>query len=160
MRRIIFITLLATITCQSSFCTEKKEKTEVCEKNTVEELFKHLKNEKNMIHLKIGNFTMFLANLLTDTKGVSNIEIFSLEECEKKTKDYFNEAIKNIKDKNYENVIYNSNNGERTRVLLKIKDNYVSEIIIISSGGDDPALVHIKGKIKQDDIKNVIKKNK
>jgi hypothetical protein len=161
MRKTIFITLFATIICQNSFCTEKKEKIEVYEKNTVEQFINRFTNEKNVMHLKIDNFTMFFAKLFTDTKcaGISNIEIFSFKKCNKKIKDHFNESIKNFKNKDYESIIHSSNNGKRTKVLLKIKDDYVHEIIVIS-GGNDPALIHIKGKIKQNDIKNIIKKNR
>jgi hypothetical protein len=158
MRKIIFITLFATIICQNSFCIEKREKIEVYEKNTVEQFIHRFTNEKSVTHLKISGFTMFFTKLFTNTKEVSGIEIFSFEECDKKIKDNFNEAIKNIKDKDYESVIHNSDNGKKTKVLLKIKDDYVHEIVIIS-GGDDPALIRIRGKMKQDSIKDVIKKN-
>jgi hypothetical protein len=155
MKKIIFITLFAITVCQSSFCREKRGKTEVCGENTVEQLFKDFAKKKNTTHLKIGSFAMFLINIFKDTKGVSNTEIFSFDECEKKVKDDFNEAIKNLKDKDYETVISTSENREITKVLLKIKDDYISEIVVICSG-DDPAMIRIKGKIRQD----VIKKNK
>jgi hypothetical protein len=155
MRKVIFITMLATIICQNSFCTEKIEKVE----NTVEQLFNDFSKEKDVVHLKISGIPMLLAGIFNDTRGVKGVEIFSFGECDKEVKDDFNEAIKKLKDSAYETVITTSEKGERTKILLKIKDLYVNEIVVVT-GGNDPTLIRVKGKIKVDDVNDVVKKNK
>ncbi len=159
MKRGIFITLLAVIICQNCFSKENIEKPESDKKNTVEQLFTNFSKEKNTTHVKIGGFAMSLARVFTDTKGVSGVEVYSFDECNNNVKDSFNAAIKNLKDNSYETLVSTSENGERTKVLVKIKDDCIHEIVVIS-GGSDPALVRIKGKIKPDDVKSVIDNNK
>ena len=157
MKKGIFITLLAIIICQGSFGKENFLRTE--EKNTVEQLFSSFSKEKNTVHVKLGSFAMTFAKIFTDTKGVSGVEVYSFDECDNSVKNRFNEAIKSLKDKSYETLVSTSEDGERTKVLVKIKDDYINEIVVVT-GGNDPALVRIKGKIKPDDVKSVIDNNK
>ena len=158
MKKSIFIALLAVIICQGCFSKENSRKYET-KGNTVEELFSSFSKEKNTTHVKIGGFTMSLAKVFTDTKGVSGVEVYSFDECDKNVKDRFNEAVKSLKDSSYETLVSTSENGERTKVLVKIKDDFINEIVVIT-GGNDPTLVRIKGKIKSDDVKSVIDNNK
>jgi len=159
MKKGIFIALMAVIICQSCFSKEKSVQNKENKNNTVEQLFKTFSKEKNTTHVNLGGFTMSLAKLFTDTKGVSGIEIYSFEECDNSVKESINAAIKNLKDNYYETLVSTSENGERTKVLIKIKDDFINEIVVIA-GGNDPALVRIKGKIKPDDVNSVIEKNK
>ncbi|MDR0575328.1 MAG: DUF4252 domain-containing protein [Tannerella sp.] len=159
MEKGIFITLLAVIISQSCFSQENIEKNKSDKQNTVEQLFNSFSKEKNTTHVKIGGFAMLLTRVFTDTKGVSGVDVYSFDECHNSVKESFNAAIKELKDKSYETLVSTSENGEITKVLVKIKDDYINEIVVIS-GGSDPALIRIEGKIKPEDIKSVIDNNK
>jgi hypothetical protein len=159
MKKGIFITLLTVIICQVGFSKKTSQITETSDIVTIERLFIDFAKEKNTVHIKVGGFTMALARLFTNTKGVFGIEVYSFYECNREVKNKFNTAVKNLKDKSYETLVSTSKNGEKKKIFLKIKDDCISEIIVIA-GGDDPALIRIKGKIKPDDIKSVIDKNK
>ena len=159
MKKVIFIALLAFIISQNCFSKESREQSESNKQNTVEQLFNTFSKEKNTTHVSFGGFVMSLAKLFTDTKGVSGVEVYAFYECDYSVKERFNTAIKNINDKSYETLVSTSENGERTKVLIKIKDDYINEIVVIA-GGNDPALIRIKGKIKPDDVNSVIEKNK
>jgi hypothetical protein len=155
MRKIIIIALFAII-FKNGFCMEKTAKTEVNEKYTVEQLFKNFSKEKNSVHLK---FSMSIICFFANTKGVSGVEVFSFDECNKELKEDFNRAIKKVKDNAYETVISTNKNGEYTKILLKIQEDFINEIVVVT-GGNSPAMVRIKGKIKRDDVKDIIEKNK
>jgi hypothetical protein len=155
MRKIIVIALFAII-CKNGFCTEKAEGTGVNEKYTVERLFNSFSKEKNAVHVKVSTS---LFRIFADTKGVTNIEVYSFDECNGKLKDNLNDAIKKLKDSAYETVISSNENGNVTKILLKIKEDIINEIIVVT-GGDSPAMVRIKGKIKREDVEDVIKNNK
>jgi len=159
MKKVIFITLLAIIISQGCFSKENSGQSDTSGKTTVEQLFNTFSKEKNTTHISLGGFTMSLAKLFTDTKGVSGVEVYAFDECENSVKERFNDAIKNIKDSSYETLISTNEDGERVKILVKIKNDYISEIVVIA-GGDDPALVRIKGKIKPDDVNSVVEKNK
>ena len=151
MKRIIFIALLAVFISQGCFSKEYSGQIETGGKNTVEQIFNSFSKEKNTTRVSVGGFTMSLARLFTDTKGVSGVEVYAFEDCENSVKERFNEAIKNVKDSSYETLVSTNEKGERVKVLVKIKDDYINEIVVLA-GGNDPALVRIKGKIKPDEI--------
>ena len=155
MKKIIFITLAAALLCRPCF----SEKHITLQQNTVDALFKNFATDKKVTHVKIGGFIMTLARTFTDTKGVTGVEVFSFEECDNQVKEKLNDAIKKLKDSSYETLVSTTQDGERTKVLVKIKDDYIHEIVVIA-GGNDPALVRIKGKIKPDDIQSVVDNNK
>ena len=159
MKKSIFVTLLAVIICQGCLGNGNSLRTDEKKIKTVEQLFNSFSQEKNAVHVKVGGFTMSLARLFTDTKGVSGVEVYSLDECENSVKEHFNDVIKNLKDNSYETLVSTSKDGERVKVLVKIKDDIITEIVVLA-GGNDPALVKIKGKIKPEDVKSVIENNK
>jgi len=155
MKKGILILCFTAIICQYCFSKEYIEN----KKYSVEQLFSDFSIEKNTMKVKIGGFAMTLARLFTDTKGVSSIEVFSFDECDQKVREQFNAAIKNLKDNTYDTLVSTNENGERTKVLLQIKDNYIHEIVVIVSGNDS-ALIKIKGKIKPEDVNDVVDNNK
>ena len=159
MKKGIFIAILVVIISQNCFSKENSIQKDSNKKNSVEQLFNSFSKEKHITHVSLGGFTMSLAKLFTDTKGVSGVEVYAFDECESSVKERLNDAIKNLKDNSYETLVSSNENGERTKVLVKIKDDFINEIVVIA-GGDDPALVRIKGKIKPDDVNSVIDKNK
>ena len=159
MKRIFLTSILAAVLCLPCFGKGISENNSAQQKNTVEDLFKTFSKDKNITHVKVGGFVMTLARVFTDTKGVSGVEVYAFDECDAQVKAKLNTAINNLKDNAYETLVSTTQNGEKTKVLVKIKDNYINEIVVIAAG-DDPALVRIKGKIKPDDIQNVVKNNK
>ena len=102
---------------------------------------------------------MTFARAFTDTKGVTGVEVFSFDECDSQVKSKLNAAIKNLKDSAYETLVSTTQDGENTKILVKIKDDYINEIVVIT-GGKDPAFVRVKGKIRPEDMQDVVKNNK
>jgi hypothetical protein len=126
---------------------------------SVDQLFKEFAKEKEVTRVGVGKFTMSLAGLFTDVMGVREVEVLSFEECKQSVKEKLNKRIASLKDEDYETMVSVNNEKERTKILLKLKDETIEELIIMTSG-DSPALIRIKGKIKPSDIENVINKNK
>jgi translation elongation factor EF-G len=151
MRKIIIITLFISILSTNSFSQSGQS-------YTVDKLFSTFAGEKNAVNVKIGKFAMSFANLLTGTKGVTGVEVKSFDECEKSIKERFNEAINNLKDDAYETLVQTRENGEITKILVKIEKEMIRELIVIT-GGKDVALIRITGKIKPKDIEHLINKN-
>jgi len=159
MKKSIFITLMAVIINQGCFSVKSSGQNGTNQNNTVEQLFNTFSKEKNITRVSLGGFTMALAKLFTDTKGVTGVEVYAFDECENSVIERFNDAIKNLSDNSYDTLVSSSENGERTKILVRIKDDFINEIVVIA-GGDDPALIRIKGKIKPDDVKSVVENNK
>jgi hypothetical protein len=159
MKKIIFVALLAAVMCPPGFSAGMAETDKTQKHNTVDELFSNFSKEKNITHVKIGGLIMKFANAFTDTKGVMGVEVYSFEDCDLPVKEKLNTAIKSLKDNAYETLVSTTQNGENTKVLVKINENIINEIVVIT-GGKDPAFVRIKGKIKPEDIQSVVDNNK
>jgi len=152
MKKSIFTALLATVICLPRL----SEANTVQQQNAVDELFNSFSKEKNITHVKIGGLIMTFARAFTDTRGVTGVEIFSFEECDNQVKDKLNTAIRGLRDSNYETLVSTTQDGENTKILVKVNEDHINEIVIVT-GGDDPAFVKIKGKIKPEDIQDVVK---
>ena len=125
---------------------------------TVDQLFKEFSKEKGVEKVGIGKFTMKLAGIFTDVMGVNEIEVVSLESCEQSVKERLNKAISSLKDESYETMVSVNEEKERTKILVKLKDETVREIVVLVTG-EDAAIVRIKGNIKPSDIETVVNKN-
>ena len=144
-----YIAILALLlTCQVGYS----------QKYSVNALFKEFAGEKNSEKVKIGGLMMSFAGMFTETMGVKGVEVYAFDECEQKIKDKLNKAIRNLDDSSYETMISSNNGDDRTRVLVKIEDDIIHELIVLSTG-NSTALVRIKGKIKQSDIERVAQKH-
>ena len=158
MKKSIFITLLMIFICQSSIYAKNAEVAQKEAKYTIEQLFKEFSKEKNVTQVKLGGFAMSFANIFADTKGVSGVEVYSFDECADNVKNNINTAIKNLDDSSYDTLVSTNEKGERTKVLVKIEKDFIKEIVVLA-GGDDPALIRIKGKIKPEDVKKIVENN-
>ncbi|MDR2234226.1 MAG: DUF4252 domain-containing protein [Tannerella sp.] len=125
---------------------------------SVDQLFNDFSKEENVQHVGIGGFTMTIAGLFHDVMGVKGIEVLSFDECDNAVKERLNREIAALKDSRYETMISVNENKERTKILVKIEDELIRELIVVTSG-DDPALVRIKGKIKPSDIEKIVNEN-
>jgi hypothetical protein len=126
---------------------------------SVDQLFNDFSKEKGVEHVGIGGFTMTFAGLFTDVMGVKGIEVLSFDSCEQSVKDRLTQAIASLKDENYEPFISVNDETGRTKILVKLNENFIRELVVLTTG-DDPAIIRIKGKIKPSDVNNVINENK
>ena len=46
--------------------------------------------------------------------------------------------------------------GEKVRILTRIENNTVRELLIVCTGNDDCALIQLNGKIKKEDIAELV----
>jgi len=125
----------------------------------VNKLFNDFAKEKEVTRVGVGKFTMTLTGLFTDVMGVKEVEVLSFEDCKQSVKEKLNKRIASLKDDGYETLLSVNNETERTKILLKLKDETIQELIVMTSG-DSPALIRVKGKIKPSDIEKIINMNK
>jgi hypothetical protein len=151
MKKNLFITLFITVLSINSFGQISKE-------YTIDGLFDEFGKEQNIEKVEINGFVMKFAGFFSDTKGVTGIEVYSLEECDNTVKQRFGEAFRNIKDNDYETMISNNEDGNRTKIMIKTEKDIIKELIVLTDG-KDRALIRIKGKIKPDDVQSVVKNN-
>lgn len=124
----------------------------------VDQLFNEFSKEKKAVHVSVGKFTMTMVSLFQNTMGVNGVEVFSFDECDSSVKERLNQAIATLKDGNYEPLVTVNEEKEHTKILVKLQDESIRELIVLTTG-DSPAIVRIKGKIKPSDIDSVIQVN-
>ena len=112
---------------------------------TMNQLFNEFSKIEQINHVKIGNITMKLASLFTETMGVNGIEVLEFGSCNSDVKQRFEKAIKELKDPDFE-----------TMVMVRIEKDMIREMVVLTTGNSN-ALVRIKGKIKPSDIEKVVK---
>ena len=119
------------------------------------QLFNEFSGHASANTVSIGKITMRIAGLFHDTMGVDSIDIFGFENCDDDIKERFAQAVKNLKDTAFETMVNVNEDGKRTKVMIRIKNDVIHELVVLSSG-DDPAMIRIKGKIKKSDLEKLV----
>lgn len=133
MKKILVIAIIALI-AQLSYGQQK-----------VEQLFNNFRTESDITSVNMDTITTKLA-LFKKSMGVEGIEILRFNDCEQNVKERLDTAIKNLKDPAYETMIKSNKNNSRTRILVKIEENKIRELVILTTG-DDYALIRLKGNM-------------
>jgi hypothetical protein len=147
-KKIGFIGILLLACCMSGYG----------QKN-VEKLFREFAEMKGVNKVTVGSITMTFAGLFTDTHGVAGVEVFDLSSCTGELKKHFSDAVRSLKDFGFETMVNSNENGEHTKVLLRIQDDVIHELVVLTSG-NSPAMVRIKGKIKKSDIEKIVNEHR
>jgi hypothetical protein len=143
IKKIIGIAMIALF-CQAGYGQK-----------SVNQVFNEFSDCATANKVSIGGFMMKIAGMFEDTMGVEKIDILNFDNTDNHTKERFSEAIRSLKDPSFETMINSNENGERVKVMVRIKDEVIRELVVLTSG-NDPAMVRIKGKIKKSDIEKIV----
>lgn len=155
MKKVLFILLLAMATFAANATTPDEIFT----------MFKHMPNA-SYTHLPKLLIKAGLALGKDDdddddakdiAKKVSSISVLELEDCSKKVKDDFAEAVSKLNTGKYETLVKSNDDDEKVNILLKTSKDTIKEMLIVDIDGDEATLVQIKGKIKRSDIDKMVK---
>ena len=150
------VALVLMAVCQSGFA------------QNAESLFNYFKDEKGVESVSVSPFLMKFARLFMDEedknnpmmKGINSVHVLDLEESPKEVQERFAKEVKKLKLNGYETWIQAKEDGETVKIVAKVKDDVVHELLILSTGDDNCALVLMKGKIKREDIQAIIDDDK
>ena len=149
MKKII-ATLALIIVCQGIFA------------QNIDTLFEKFSKEQQAESVSIPPFMMSLGKLfmsnedLSIAKGISSLRILDLEDCPTTVKERFSEQVNKLHLEGYEPMIQVNEDGEKVRIFaLPYKDS-IKELLLVCSGKDDCALIQMKGKIKKEDIAQLV----
>ena len=149
MKKII-ATLALIIVCQGIFA------------QNIDTLFEKFSKEQQAESVSIPPFMMSLGKLfisdedLSIAKGIRSLRILDLEDCPTTVKERFSEQVNKLHLEGYEPMIQVNEDGEKVRIFaLPYKDS-IKELLLVCSGKDDCALIQMKGKIKKEDIAQLV----
>ena len=149
MKKYLVATALI-IACQSTFAQSTKD------------IFEEFGKEWNAESVSISPFLMNIGRLFMDSdtpeiaKSINSMKVLDLEDCSNKVKARFNEKVNNLQLEGYETMIQAIEDGEKVRILTRIENNTVRELLIVCTGNDDCALIQLNGKIKKEDIAELV----
>ena len=124
----------------------------------VSDLFSKYSHAHNAESVNISSLLIKFARFFADgdeakaLNGINSIKILDLDECSTDVKSQFTADVDKLETNGYESLMEASKNEENTRFLLKMKDDVVNELLIVSGGSDDCTLVQIKGKMTIQDV--------
>ena len=149
MKKII-ATLALIIVCQDIFA------------QNIDTLFEKFSKEEQAESVSIPPFIMSIGKLfmsdkdLSIAKGICSLRILDLEDCPINVKERFSEQVNKLHLEGYEPMIQVNEDGEKVRIFaLPYKDS-IKELLLVCSGKDDCALIQMKGKIKKEDIVQLV----
>ena len=124
---------------------------------TLNEIYREFSLESNVSKVNLNGVVMFFAKPFmekqTDSK-ISSIRVMSLEDCSDAVKQRFNHSLLQFDDNQYELFLSSNEDDEKVRLFLKFKNNKIREMVVMTMG-ENPALVHLKGRINLSDIEDL-----
>jgi hypothetical protein len=118
------------------------------------ELYREFARAENVTKVNLNGLALMFAKPFMEDHGdgkLSSIRVLSLEDCPLEVKERFSRTALNFRDDDFELFLNTNDAKEKARIFVKIKDQFIREMVIITMG-DDPALVHLKGKFRPSDI--------
>jgi hypothetical protein len=148
MKKII-LTLALGIICQSTFAIN------------IDNLFAQFKDKEGADYMNIPSLVLKFMRTFTKSnndksyhflKGIKSIKVLDMEECPSEVKADFLKEAKKLNLNGYETLVQTKDKGEEVKLVAKMDEEAISELIILISGKDDCGLTLLKGKIKKEDI--------
>lgn len=124
----------------------------------VNKLFDEFSKYDNTTRIKIGKTAMIIAGLFQNTMGVDGIEVIHIENCTVDVKEQFREAVRGLKDSAFDTLVNANEDGRRTKIMVRIKNDVIHELVVLTSG-KDASMVRIKGRIRKSDLEELVNKN-
>jgi hypothetical protein len=150
MKRIIWITLLSAFAL-SSFGQK-----------AVDSIFNDYSGRKGYVTVNVsGGLLKFAAmldredeDLNTLAACITRIRILALEDDNGTDPGFYNRVMDQLDRSVYEEMMDITSSGTRAKVLVKADGDTFSEFLMVV-GGDDNALIQIKGKMTTEDIQKL-----
>lgn len=149
MKKIIAV-LALVIACQSTFA------------QSTQELFDEFGKEYNAESVSISPFLMSIGRLFMDNdtptiaKRIKSLRVLDLEDCTDSVKARFTERTNKLQLEGYEPMIQVNEDGEKVRIFALPNKKGIKELLIICTGSDECTLIQMKGKIRKEDIAELV----
>lgn len=120
----------------------------------IKSIINEFKEVKGVEYTKVPQWTLLLGN----NKGVKSICYLDLGSCPSKVKEDFRQKVNQLEG--YEVLFRGKEDGEMYKLLAKMNNEVIRELIILITGKDDCGLTLMKGKIKKENINGMIGNDK
>ena len=150
------VTLAMFIACQGIFA------------QSMDDVFNRFKKKEGAEYVSIPPFMLKLGRLFMGKsgkdyrfmKGVNSITILDMEECSSSTRKEFQHEANQLELKGYETLLQAKEKGETVKLIAKMDEDTIHELIFVITGKEECVLTKMKGKIKKEDINAMINDDK
>lgn len=128
----------------------------VCDTITSQELFKKIEKIENIRDFKVTPFMMSFARMTAQGSSkellnqIKSMRMFGLSECCESDKIAFAEYMSQVEIEGYNRAEDVSEEGVRSIVFLKSKDDVFEEVIVATLGSEACGLISMKGELTEE----------
>lgn len=125
---------------------------------SVEDLFKEFKDKANAEYIEIPKAMMSMASTFAKKdegsdiiKRVSHLSILNIENDPQLCLDFSQKAL-SLSRNGYETMVNSNEDNEKTLILVKTKNENITEMVVLNIEPNECSLIQIKGKLRPSDI--------
>lgn len=128
---------------------------------SVEDLFKEFKDKANAEYIEIPKAMMSMASTFAKKdegsdiiKRVSHLSILNIENDPQLCRDFSQKAL-SLSRTGYETMVSSNEDNEKTLVMVKTKNENITEMVVLNIEPNECSLIQIKGKLRPSDIEKL-----
>ena len=134
---------------------------------SVDDLYKEFSSVPKVEAVNVNPFMMTVAKMFVGNdsnaqivKKINSVRVLDLEGCPRSVRTRFANRVSNIQLKDMENLVDVKDDGDKVKILAKIKKDKIRKLLVLCYGNDDCCLVEINGKFEMKDVDGVVKSQK
>ena len=152
MKKII-ATLALIIACQATFA------------QNIDTLFSQFKDKEGADYMNIPTLMLKFMRTFTKSnndksyrfiKGIKSVKVLDMEDCTQEVKAEFLQEVQKLNLNGYETLLQTKEDGEEVQLIAKMDEENINDLIILITGKDECGLTLMKGKIKKEDIAQLV----
>lgn len=159
MMKKFILALMTMMAVGITACAEKEQN------NNVDRLFKDFASETSAEYVKVPRFLMWVGTTFASgdesesriAKKIKGVRVLELSDCNEDVKARFCDRVNDLRTEGLEEIVRMNDSGEKVRIYGKVKGDDIKDLLVFCGDRDgDCVLVEIKGKFGMGDIADIM----
>ena len=134
----------------------------------INDMFNRYKEKEGAESVSIPSFLIKLGHLFMDKddkdyrliKGVNSVKTLDMEDCSSEVKESFLKDANKLNLSGYETLVQTKEKGETVKLIAKMDEEAIRELIILITGNEECGLTLLEGKLMKEDINMIMTEDK
>ena len=135
---------------------------------SIDDMFNRYKEKEGAESVSIPSFLIKLGHLFMDKddkdyrliKGVNSVKTLDMEDCSSEVKESFLKDANKLNLSGYETLVQTKEKGETVKLIAKMDEEAIRELIILITGNEECGLTLLEGKLMKEDINMIMTEDK
>jgi hypothetical protein len=135
---------------------------------SIDDMFNRYKDKNGTEFVSIPPFLIKLGRLFMDKedkdyrliKGVNSVKTLDMEDCSSEVKESFLKDANKLNLSGYETLVQTKEKGETVKLIAKMDEEAIRELIILITGNEECGLTLLEGKLMKEDINMIMTEDK